>query len=206
MTRCRTLCIPLAGLLLAACSSQPTTTKEKAKETETAEPVTARFAFHQMFLSARSWAPDAEGLRVRNIRMAQVKDEAGKSGAWEAVFVSTSRRKARTYTYAVVEGEGNLHKGVFGNIEDNWSGPRPQSQPWNVQAFKVDSDKAYQVALDKSAAYVKKNPDKPVSFLLEQTDRHPFVTWRVIWGESVGTSNYSIYVNASTGDYLETMH
>jgi hypothetical protein len=28
----------------------------------------------------------------------------------------------------------------------------------------------------------------------------------VIWGESAGTSNFSIFVDASTGQYLETIH
>ena len=193
------------ALLVSGCSA-PSPVKEKAKESENAEPVTGRFAFYQMFLSARSWAPDAEGLRVRNIRLPKIQDTEGKSGAWEAVFVSASRRKARIFTYSAIEGEGNLHKGVFGNVEENWAGPRPQAQPWKIQAFKIDTDMAYGVANEKAKEYVKKNPDKPVSYLLEQTDRHAFLTWRVIWGESVATSNYSIYVDASTGVYVETMH
>ncbi len=199
----RRLLLLSAAALLAACSSPPPA-KTKAPE-KPAEPVTGRFAFYQMFPSARAWAPDAQGLRVRSIRIAGVPDKPGASGAWEAVFVSPSRGKARAFTYSAVEGEGNLHEGVFGNIEENWGGPRPQAQPWIVQAFKVDSDAAYEAALKKSAEYVKAFPDKPVSFLLEQTDRHPFVTWRVIWGESVGTSDYSIFVSGSTGEYLEKM-
>ena len=30
-------------------------------------------------------------------------------------------------------------------------------------------------------------------------------TWRVVWGDSVGTSNFSVFVDATTGEYLETM-
>jgi hypothetical protein len=30
--------------------------------------------------------------------------------------------------------------------------------------------------------------------------------WRVIWGESVSTSNFSIYVDANQGKYLDKMH
>jgi len=52
---------------------------------------------------------------------------------------------------------------------------------------------------------LKANPDKGVVFLLEQTNKFPSLTWRVIWGESVGTSNYSVFVDASSGEYLETM-
>ena len=45
----------------------------------------------------------------------------------------------------------------------------------------------------------------PVTFLLEFTKRFPNPAWRVIWGESVGTSDFSIFVDATTGEYLETM-
>jgi hypothetical protein len=53
---------------------------------------------------------------------------------------------------------------------------------------------------------MKKNPSKPVMFLMELGKRFPDVTWRVIWGDSVGTSDYSVFVDGSTGKYLERMH
>ena len=189
---------------LTGCTEAPKAEKKK-EEKKPAEPVTGRFAFFQMYGSARRWAPDIQCLRVRDIRLSQVKAEPGKSGAWEATFVSPSKQKSRMFTYSIIEAEGNLHEGVFNGLEEGWSGPRGQSRPWVVQAFKIDSDEAYQVALKKSEAYVAKNPDKPVTFNLEQTTRHPNLAWRVIWGESVATSNYSIFVDASTGQYLETM-
>jgi hypothetical protein len=42
--------------------------------------------------------------------------------------------------------------------------------------------------------------------VLEQPRRFANVTWRVIWGESVSSSDYSIYVDGSTGQYLEKAH
>jgi hypothetical protein len=74
-----------------------------------------------------------------------------------------------------------------------------------IAAVKTDSDEVYQTALKKAADYEKKNPDKPISFLLEKTDRFPNPAWRVIWGESVGASNFSIFIDTSTGLYLQTM-
>jgi hypothetical protein len=53
---------------------------------------------------------------------------------------------------------------------------------------------------------MKKYPDKPISYQLEWTGRYPDPAWRVIWGESVGTSDYSVYVDALTGKYLATVH
>ena len=112
----------------------------------------------------------------------------------------------RDSTYSVVESEGNLHKGVFAGLDQSWSGSSGVTKPFLMAAVKVDSDQAYRTALKKAAEYDKKNPGKPITFLLEANNKFPDTSWRVIWGESVGTSNFSIFVDASTGAYLETIH
>jgi hypothetical protein len=193
-------------LLLSACSEAPREAAEKSKEPEKpAEPVTGRYAFQQMFVSARAWAPDVQVLQVASIPLQEVKSPPGKAGAWQAIFVSESRRKQRMYTYSVVETVGNLHKGVFAGLEDTYSGPRGLARPFQAAAVRTDSDEAYKTALKHATEYAKKNPSMPISFLLEQTPRFPDAAWRVIWGESVSASNFSIYVDASTGEYLQTM-
>ena len=113
-------------------------------------------------------------------------------------------RMARSYTYTVEESSGNLHKGTFAGPEQSWSGPRGKQTPFLMAAVKIDSTAAHETAMKKSAEYVKKNPDMPISYLLEGGE-FPNPAWRVIWGTSVGTSNYSIFVDASLGDYLRTM-
>ena len=40
-------------------------------------------------------------------------------------------------------------------------------------------------------------------YLLEQTSRFPDLAWRIVWGESVSASKYSVFVDASTGEFLE---
>lgn len=193
-------CAPLL-LLLGSCSEPP----KKAKEPEApAEPVGAQYAFHQVFLTARTWAQDILVMRMRDVPMSSVPPEGGKRAAWEVTVVSPSKRKARTYMYSVVE-EGNIHKGVFAGLEEEYRGPQGQVSAWPVQAFKIDSVRAYEVAVEKSTDVVKKMPDTPITFLLEHTSRHPFLTWRVIWGTSVATSGYSVYVNAATGELVEKM-
>jgi hypothetical protein len=192
-------------VFLTGCSSEapkPAAEKEKAKP---AEPVTGRFAFYEMYRTARAWAPDIEVLRLASIPITEVKSQAGKAGAWQATFVSERLGRARTYTYSVVEAEGNLHQGVFGTGDEAYTGPKGQTKPFRILALKIDSDAAYETALKKGAEYAKKNPNMPVTFLLESTKRFPDPAWRVVWGESVGTSNFSIFVDATTGDYLETM-
>ena len=198
----RTLLCAAAALLAAACSS---TAPQKAKEPpKPPEPLAARKAFHQTFITARTWAQDLELLRVATIPVS-VKAPPGTSAAWEITFVSPSKGRARTYTYSLVE-EGSLRKDVYGGLEESFSGSRGQSTPFPAAAFKTDSTDAWETAAEKSKDYMQKNPDKPISFVLEKTPRHPNPAWRVIWGTSAATSNYSVYVDASTGEFLERMH
>ncbi len=198
-----TTCATLMLLLSCGCSEAPQKTEKK--DVAPPEPVKGRSALYQMFNMARGWAPDVQVWRLHSIDLPDVKRERGKAAAWEAYFVSPARARARGYTYSVIEAEGNLHKGVFAGLEENWSGPRGASTPFLIAALKTDSDEVYETALKKAADYEKKNPDKPISFLLEKTEQFPNPAWRVIWGESVGTSNFSIFVDASTGAYLQTM-
>jgi len=198
------LCSAAALLLsLAGCSSEPTAPQKKA-EVKPPEPVTGRYALQQMYIAGRGWAPDIQPIKVISILLPEVKAEPGKAAAWQALFVSASLNKARGYTYSVVEGEGNLHQGVFPGPDQ--SVPMGAEKPFPMAAIKIDSDAAYQTALTKGAEYDKKNPGKPIVFLLEANKQFPDPSWRVIWGESAGTSNFSIFVDSSTGGYLATIH
>jgi hypothetical protein len=194
------------ALMLAGCSSEtPTRTQAKKAEEKPPEPVTGRDALYSMYRSARSWGADAQILKLGSIPVPGVKPEPGKAGAWQVTFVSPSKARARSWTFSVVEGEGNLHKGPFAGLEEGWSGPRGVTKPFIIAAVKIDTDAAYQTAMKQKQAieYDKKNPGKPIVYLLESTSKHPDPAWRVLWGESVGTSNFSVLVDASTGDFLE---
>jgi hypothetical protein len=135
------------------------------------------------------------------------KGPPGTAAAWQATFTSVAQSQARRYTYSIVESEGNLHKGVFAGSPEGWSGPRGTNTPFPMLAIHIDTEPAYKTALANGGAeYDKKNPGKPISFLLEKVTKHPDPVWRVIWGDSVGTSNFSIYVDASTGEFKEKLH
>lgn len=190
--------------LLGACSES----KQVKKAEQPAKPpelLTGRQAFQRIYPQARGWATDAQPLQVRSIRLAQVQPEPGKSGAWEVTFVSPSMGSSRSYTFSSVEAEGNLHEGVFAGPAQSYSGHGP-GVPFLLAAIRVDSDQAYQTAAQKSQDYIKKHPGMPISFLLEQTNRFPQLTWRVIWGASPSTSDYSVFVDATTGKFIEKAH
>jgi hypothetical protein len=158
-----------------------------------------------MFVAARGWAHDVQAMRLRSIHLEGVKSEPGKAAAWEATFVSQSRGQAKTYTYSVVEAPGNLHEGVFAGPDESYSGPRGQAKPFLIAALKTDSDAVYRTALKKGASYARKHPEMRISFVLELTPHARSPAWRVLWGESATTSNYSILVDASTGRYVRTL-
>jgi hypothetical protein len=199
------LLLPLV-LLLSACSEAPKTAETSKAPEKPPEPLTGRQAFQMMYPQARGWAPDAQPLELRSINLAQVMPEKGKAGGWQAIFVSASLGKSRTYTYSAVEAEGNLHQGVFAGIAEDYAAGRGNSSPFLPAALKIDSDQAYDTAAEKSQDYIKKNPGKVILYLLEQNKRFPDPTWRVIWGESVSSSDYSVFVDATTGMLLEKMH
>ncbi|HLJ47940.1 MAG TPA: hypothetical protein VKU01_18115 [Bryobacteraceae bacterium] len=183
-------------LVLVACSEPTkTTTKEPEKP---AEPETGRYAFQQMYPTARAWATDAIPVQMESINLQQVKSSDGKAGAWEAIFYSPSLAKARMYTWSAVEAEGNLHKGVFASAEPGLRSPKA----FEIAALRTDSDAAYKTAVEKSAEFVKKHPDMPVFFVLEMTNRFPNLAWRIVWGTSIASSEYSVFVDATTGEYL----
>ena len=188
--------------ILTGCSEQPQTA-EKKEPPKSVEPVTGQTALYRMYQVVRTWASDAQVLKMTSIHLLEVPSVPGQAGAWEATFTSASKGRARTYTYSVVESPGNLHQGVFAGPEEDLNA---QAQPFLIAAVKVDTDAAYKTALGKAGDYEKKNPDMTISMLLEKINKYPDPAWRIIWGESLGTSGLSVFIDASTGEFLETLH
>ena len=199
--------VALLVVFLVACGEQPG--KKPAKEEvpkPVPQPVTARFAFQRISIQARVWAADAQPLRISSANLKEVPSVDGKYPAWRATFVSAQLRKARSFSYSVVDSPGNVHEGVLRGSEEAWSGPTGQEQPFPIQMLKVDSDEAYATAVKESKAYLKKHPEIPVHFLLEFTPRFPLPAWRVYWGETLGSSQYAVFIDCTSGKYLQTLH
>lgn len=186
-------------LALYGCAEAPRAAAPEAQP----EPISGQSAFHRMFVSARSWAQDAQPLRVADIGVAEMEAVKGRAAAWEAIFISPSQGKYRRYIYSVVHRPArNLRGGVNAEPEETWVAGG--ASPFLVQAFKTDSTAAYETALEHAAEYAAKRPGTPVRFVLEKTHRFPGPVWRVYWGESVSTSGYSVFVDATTGEYAGT--
>jgi hypothetical protein len=200
------LTIIAAGLLLAGCSEQPAPPAAAKKEEAKPEPVTGQSALFKMYQVARAWAPDAAVLKMDSVRVEGVADQPGKSAGWEAVFTSEQRASSHAFTWYAVDQEPTIHKGVFGGSEESYSGAHGATTPFLIADVKIDTDAALATAKGKEEAFEKKNPGQPVIYLLEKSSRFANPAWRVIWGESVSTSGFSVFVDASSGTFLEIMH
>jgi hypothetical protein len=196
-----------AGIVLAGCSESSKTTEAKTRTDTAAEPpqptgpVTAKTAYYEMFKPARAWAADFLTLSLTAVEASGVKNEGGRAAVWTGVFVSPSRREARTFTYSTVDQPPNLSKGVHMDGAQTWSGPTPQSRPFPASDFTIDSDAAYQTALTKAGTWVKQHPDKKLAISLVNASRFPSTVWYLMWGTKA--SGYVVFVNALTGTVVK---
>lgn len=193
------ICFPLLALiLLSACSDAPPVTKAPEKP---AEPLAGREGFYKTYPAARTWAADSQPLRVRSLDLNELKADGAKAAAWEVTYVSEAKGRSRVYTWSAVEAEGNIHKGVFASKEDAWR-PGGSEKAFPVQAIKIDTPEILQTAIAHSATYFKNPGTKPhPKFVLEYTSRYPNPSWRVYWGDSVSTAEWSVFIDAATGEY-----
>ncbi|MEZ5401540.1 MAG: hypothetical protein R2729_17845 [Bryobacteraceae bacterium] len=203
----RTALITIASISLIVLTTACSTEAPKKAETKKAPPemVGGQSAFFKMYGQARTWAQDAQGFQCIPVPLASHPAKDGKWPAWRCQYASVTKGAVKAWTFSIAEEEG-VHEGVFGGTEErlNTSG---QMQPWPIQALKVDSPAAIETAKGRKEAvtYMQKNPDTPITVLLARTKRHPNLTWRVLWGTSVSASNFSVLVDASTGEYLEIL-
>ena len=193
--------------LLVSCldSSSPSEVKARKEKggKKVAEPVSGQNAYYKMYGAAKAWAPDTQGYRCEPVRLTALADKDGRFPAWKCTFVSESKHMMKTYSYSVIEGEG-LFKDVFGGHDESYSGPRGQNLPFPILALKIDTDAALKTAKDKSAEYMRKNPEMALTPVLEKTKETGNAVWRIYWGNPA-TSNYSVLIDASTGGYVRTM-
>lgn len=187
----------VAVICLSACSDEPV----KKAPAKPPEPLTGREGFYKTYPAAHTWATDAQPLRVRSLDLNELKAEGGKAAAWEVTYVSETKGRSRVYTWSAVEAEGNIHQGVFPSQEEAWR-PGGAEKPFPIQALKKDTPEVLQTAIEHSATYFKNTGTKPrPKFVLEYTARYPDPSWRVYWGDSVSTAEWSVFVDAATGDY-----
>src|SRR5579883_869253 len=198
MSRIPLLC--LAAFLMSCGGASTEKSAEKAPAPPP-EPVTGRYAMNQMYIAARAWAADLQPLTLVNVPLGKYPQKEGKSMAWQAVFVSPSQGKSRTYTYSAITLGDDVQQGISPGVAESFTA-QATNQPFLLAAIRKDSDDAYQVAFKHSEEYRRKFPNIPINFRLEKVREFPDPAWRVYWGDSVTTSGFSVYVDCSTGEFL----
>ena len=195
-----TATVMVATLVLSACSEAPKPepkVETAKKEPEKPEAVTAQRAFYEAYKPARTWATDLLALSVASGEVPNIKNEGGKAGLWTVIFVSPSRKEARTFTYAAADSGTDIRKGInIGNALP-WGGATPTSKPFSNSEFTVDSDAAYKVAVESAAAWLKAHPDEKLSSRLGNASRFAARVWYLMWGST--KNGYAVLVNAATG-------
>jgi hypothetical protein len=191
-------CSVSALACLTACGGSPQADKKSAPPPE---PVSGRTALYRMYSMARgSWSKDALVVKMTSMRVPDTPEAApGLAYAWGATFAANGG--GRSYTYSEIELLPEWHKGSFAGPAEALSGT-----PFYIEGAKIDSDKAYETAIAKEAKEVAKNQGKPVTFLLELTPKFGEPVWRIVWGDSLSTATLSVFIGASTGSYLDTVH
>jgi hypothetical protein len=192
----------LAGALLTGCSSAPPPPKAEKKP---AEPVAGQAALFEMYRQARQWMPEAMLLKLEAVDLAEPKAADGKYGAWRATFVTLVKRQQRQYTYSVADSGGFI-RGVRPGEQMNYL-PSPAQRAFAATEVKVDSPQALETARKEGKDYAAKNPDMPIQMHLDwpiSQVRKP--AWRVIWGTSASSSNFSVFLDATDGKFIKKTH
>lgn len=197
------LAILAASLLVSCSSSKPTESQSVTKPApKQAEYETGREAFQKMYLSAHSWANDAQPFRLQSQYSAGAPVDQGKAGLWRASFASPSKRMMKMFMWSGLVGPDAPEPGITFSAEDTWNPTNTSTQIFNLGFLKIDSDKAYEVAEKNGGSKLtKKDPQQPVFFILDWDSAKTQLLWHVIYGESEDKSKLRIAVNASSGAF-----
>jgi hypothetical protein len=161
--------------------------------------VTGKTAFWPIYKAALAWSSDAQIMRLSQKEVPGFKNQAGKAAMWECAVGSPSLHQFRLYTYSIADELPEIHKGTTAGPPRSWSGPTRDAMPIDVSFFNTDSDAAYQVSATDAAAWLAKNPDKPLTSLeLGNTAALNAPVWYIAWGNKK-SGGYVGLVNAVSG-------
>ena len=205
LKKCSVGVVAIAITMMAGCSQSNAPAgsgQTAAVATTPAGPpqlVTGKTAFWPIYKAALAWSSDAQIMRLSQKEVPGFKNQAGKAAMWEVAVGSPSLHQFRLYTYSIADALPEIHKGTTAGTPRPWSGPTRNAMPIDVSFFNTDSDAAYQVSATDAAAWLAKNPDKPLTSLeLGNTAALNAPVWYIAWGEKK-SGGYVGLVNAVSG-------
>ena len=192
--------------VLAGCSSNPQPAEKPAgakPEPPKTEVLTGRSAFQKLFVTARSWAPDAQPFRLESEAVQQASGIDGKAGIWRGSFASPGKRAVKPYIWSGISGPDAPERGVSPGTEDTFNPNNTSTRPFDFAFLKSDSDQAFEVAQAHGGKkLVHVNPQQPIKYLLSWNASTNELLWHVIYGTSEMDAKLRIAVDASTGSFL----
>lgn len=190
--------------LLAGCSSSPKRaekpTEAKAKPPKP-ELLTGRVAFQKLFVTARSWAPDAQPFRLESEQVKQEPGTDGKAAVWRGYFAAPGKRALKPYVWSGIPGPD---AGVSPGIEDTYNPANVSTRPFDIAFLKSDSDKAFEVGQAHGGKKLTDaDPQQPVKYTLLWNANTNELIWHVLYGTSESDAKLRVAVDASTGTFLK---
>jgi hypothetical protein len=193
---------------LAGCSSEPekpeASAKPATKPAAANEYETGRVAFQKAYINARGWAADAKPFRLESHYTKDAPVLQGKAGVWRADFASTQRSSAKAFVWSGVTGPDAPAPGVSSDAEGYWSASNANTQTFDLNFLKQDSDKAVAVAQAHGGdKLTKKDPAQPIVFQLDWSAKENKLKWHVIYGTGLSDAKLRVAVDATTGEFLK---
>jgi hypothetical protein len=200
----------LAGLLFTGCSSNPPS--QQQKPTEPSKPAadankaeTGRVAFQRTYVAARGWARDAMPVGLESQPTKEFPGKDGKAGVWRGTFGSASRQAMKPFTWSGVNSDDAPPPGISPGSEDSFSASNTSTRPFDFNYLKVDSDRAYEVALAHGGKeFVTKNKDVEIRYTLSFDGRSNQLRW-VVNMESASSKSrpLTVILDATLGTFLK---
>lgn len=187
--------------MLVSCGIS-TTSKEPEAPPPPPEPVSAMRALTFAYGKARAKAQDIDILRISNLNLDKVPSAEGKAGAWQFQFASRSNSLIYSVRYAVADELPSFREGAWDSGSQAFRPDGMRNKPFVMHALRCDSTEAYEIAVENAKDYLKAESLPPVQFLLELTDMYALPTWRVYWGNSLSTAEYSVFVDANQSKFI----
>lgn len=195
--------------MLAGCSCGPKPAEKAGGETKAEQPkapelLTGRVAFQKLFVTARSWAPDAQPFRLESEPVKQAPGTDGKAGVWRGYFASVTKRTQKPYIWSGISGPDAPERGISPGTEDTFNPSNTSTQPFDFAFLKSDSDKAFEVAQAHGGKkFLDADPQQPVKYTLVWNPSTNELLWHVIYGTSEMDAKLRVAVDASTGIFLK---
>ena len=191
------LCSAALLLSLTGCTSKPAVPPAP----KTVETDTGRIAFQRLYVTARSWAADAQPISLQSQALPEADGHDGKAAVWRATFASETRRRMKPWSWSGATGKDEPPAGVTSEADDSFTSSNLSTRPFRVAFLKADSDKAFEVAQQHGGkALIEKSPDLPVSYTLSWDPAQEQLLWHVRYGASA--NGLQVIVDAATGSFL----